>query len=73
MVSDTARVDHHDVRHVVNVDSSITGLRQLFGQGGRFAEIQLAPKGVEGCFETRRHGRKGTLGPEMQPSRGRAC
>ena len=47
VVGDAARVDHHDVRRIVDVDPRISGLGQLFGQGGCFAEIQLAPQGVE--------------------------
>ena len=52
VVGDTARVDHDHVGCIVDVHPRIPGLGQLFGQGGCFAEIQLAPQGVKGCFET---------------------
>ena len=66
---DAACVDHGDVRRLIKLNARIAGLLQLFGQGGRLAEIQLATKGVKRGFQTLRHGVKITV----DSLRARAC
>ena len=66
MVCHAARVDDHHVGRVVQVHAGIPRIGQLAGEGGGFAEVQLATKGVKCCFEAGCHGRKVTFHQHMQ-------
>ena len=52
MVSDTAGVDDHDIRGIVQMHSCIPRLSQLACQRGCLTEIQFATKRMKRSFQT---------------------
>ena len=65
VVCDAACVDDHHVRGVVNVNR-VTRLGKLPCQSARFAEVELAAERVKRRLVSQDHGRKSTIGQQMQ-------
>ena len=66
VVGDAACVDDHHIRGVVNVNARVASLGQLPCQRARFAEVELAPERVKRRLVSQDHGRKSTIGQQMQ-------
>ena len=66
VVCDAACVDDHHVRGVVNVNTRISCLGQLPCQRARFAEVEFASERVKRRLVSQDHGRKSTIGQQMQ-------
>ena len=66
VVGDAACVNDHHVWRVVNVNTCEASRGQLPCQCARLAEIELATERVKRCLVSQDHGRKSTIGPQMQ-------
>ena len=66
VVCDAACVDDHHVRGVVNVNPRVPCLGKLPCQRARLAEVEFASERVKRRLVSQDHGRKSTIGQQMQ-------